>query len=358
MENGTPISEFTCPKCGRSFNRKGWYDRHVLTCVVAQVQANPDTAGPTSAAPTFGPTGTVAVGTRLLLNGKAWWWDNNPAAPGWKQALAAERTVVVESRESQPTGMFLVCGSNDSAVKWTFPESECFGNGIAKILDATPAIPAPAPVEPEPVKQEEPVLPAAPEPAKDKLETLIQESAAQAEEPVQEAPKQEIPKVEEPVQAEEPVQVEASAPEAPNADVVYTEAAEKYVSANEAKLAAEKAFKKVSANTRETIEEYVRARGTESAPGKEDFLVEAYGFKAHLVRTPGQLRVERDEGGILQWALASGNVSILKTVVNVEAWEELKSKGFVPQEVIARFEKPVQDEDKFALKIARAKEEK
>lgn len=114
----------------------------------------------------------------------------------------------------------------------------------------------------------------------------------------------------------------------------YLNACQEYVTARDAKLAAEKAYKEVDEKTRETILNYLLQYGVETEEGKKNNRLVSDGFDAQYTFTEGQTVVKYDEEKIIRWLLDNGYFQCLKSVLDKDKWEAFKKVGAVPADFV------------------------
>lgn len=247
------------------------------------------------------PIGFVGVGSVITLNGPVWWQD--PTNFEWEYGNTnVDVDVEVKSRETTNTGcVVLICKSVDGNAVWSVEEHRVM-SGELKLARFVPFLEVVNPV--------------------------INNDFSK------------------PVAGK---RVECEDTET-NQFVI---SADNYVSARDAKLDAEKVFKKIDKNERPIIETFIRNHGVETKPDLGDFKVQDYGYIAHLVKTPGKPGVKRNLEEIIGWCKKNGYSECLTEVLNTEMWEALKKTGKVPSEFITEVEEPIPAEDKFSLQIKR-----
>jgi hypothetical protein len=113
-----------------------------------------------------------------------------------------------------------------------------------------------------------------------------------------------------------------------------------YASARDLKNDMAEEYKKVDAEVRPKIIEYLKKYGVETLKDKGDSKLVDGGWEVLYSNTPGRSYVERDESRIIQWLIDNGREDCLKKVLDVEAWENLKKIGEVPSEVLVEVEIP------------------
>ena len=136
------------------------------------------------------------------------------------------------------------------------------------------------------------------------------------------------------------VDIPLESPFDPQERKTYLEAVERYASVRDRKLSVNTEFTKVDAETRPPIVEYLKKYGVETIAGKGDNCLIDGGYEviySNVVREP---IVERDMGRIVQWLIDNAHFECLKSVLNVDAWEELKKLGVVPPEFLVEVEIP------------------
>ena len=236
----------------------------------------------------------IGVGTTLELSGPVWWQN---ASYEWESATVEAVEVEVASREPVENDIALICKSLVGQGVWSITESRVHAGEGSKVIN------------------------------------LIshKEEAESKVEPKPESGKREIESAEE---------------------TKYVEAVNKYVSARDNKLDAEKLFKKVIKDHKKFIEKFVIEHGVETKPDLGDSRLDDYGVIVHMVKTPGKPGVERDTGKIIQWCKDNGHEDCLTVGLNVKMWEALKSvENTVDSKFIRKVEKPTMSADKFVLQI-------
>lgn len=236
----------------------------------------------------------IGKGTTLVLSGTVWWQN---AKYEWESATVEAVEVEVVSREPVENDIALICKSLVGQGIWSITESRVHAGEGAEII------------------------------------TLVshKEESESKVDPKPDSGKREIDSEEE---------------------TKYIEAANKYVSARDNKLDAEKLFKKVSKEHKKFIEEFVTKYGIETKPDLGDSRIDDYGFISHMVKTPGKLVVERDTEKIIQWCKDNGHEDCLTIGLNIKMWEALKTiENTVDSKFIRKVEKPVKQSDKFVLQI-------
>jgi len=105
------------------------------------------------------------------------------------------------------------------------------------------------------------------------------------------------------------------------------------------------------------IFDFTRKYGIESEKDKKDYVLREGGYRAWLMRCPGRTDIKRNEGAIIQWCLDNGQEAVLRRALDVEAWENLKKTGVIPDSVLTLYEEEVQIEDTFRLSVVRDTED-
>jgi hypothetical protein len=131
----------------------------------------------------------------------------------------------------------------------------------------------------------------------------------------------------------------------------YLEAVEKYVSSRDLKSDVEKEYKRVDAEVRPVIIEYLHKYGVESVEGKGDNCLIDGGWETKYSNTPREPVIERDRGRIIQWLIDNNHEDCLKKVLDDGAWEDLKKSGDVPPEFLVEVEIPKKVEPERRLYI-------
>jgi len=130
-----------------------------------------------------------------------------------------------------------------------------------------------------------------------------------------------------------------------------------YHSVKEKEAAVQKLMKSAKEKHYDGIFDFVKNFGTESEKGKQDYVLREGGYRAWLMRCPGRTEVKRNESAIIQWCLDNGHEAVLKRSLDVDAWENLKKLGVVPESAVKLYEEEVQIEDKFRLSVTRDTED-
>jgi len=256
----------------------------------------------------------IPEGSIIELTGTLYWRD--PATGNWSPQTADNLppAKVVQRSVTGDGSVSLLCAVRGGSAIWAVPEKAVL-QGSLRVLEVPGMVPQIAP--PPPV-----IPPAAPQ-----------------TDPAEEESKRK--------EAERAKKKEAALRS-------YEPSIKRFGEAKKAKSAAEKEFKQVSSEERGSIESFVREYGTESEPEKGDFVVQEFGYKAHLIRTPGQPAIKRDTQKIEEFLTNSAEdwaSNCLRFTLDVEKWEEAKAKKLVPDEFIREVEEIVQNDDTFALRV-------
>ena len=105
------------------------------------------------------------------------------------------------------------------------------------------------------------------------------------------------------------------------------------------------------------IFDFTKAHGSESEKDKQDYVLREGGYRSWLFRIPGRTDIKRDEIAIVQWCIDNGHDAVLRRALNVQAWEQLKATGAVPQSVLQLYEQHIDVPDTFRLSLARETED-
>lgn len=126
-----------------------------------------------------------------------------------------------------------------------------------------------------------------------------------------------------------------------------------YVSARDAKLAAEATLKKVAKDHKENVESYVFKYGEESEKGKQDFQVFENGFKVQMARVAGREVITYDDEARMRWIMEDfeNRKYLLKTIIDGAAWSQAEEANAVPAEVLRGVKNISMTDDTFKLYI-------
>jgi len=279
-----------------------------------------DAPQPPSAAPPFPPPDapqphptSITPGSALLLNGPA--WQQNPATKAWEAGIADQLTVQVLKKELSTSGdVVLICRAEKSSVLWSVQE-ELVLKGIVKLLYLAPGKPH------------------------------IESEAARPEDGPRNISDPEHNYFEKQRKAQELRQQQ----EAERED--YGTRLRRYTDANRRKKSAEKEFEAIREEDYEKLKSYVKKYGEPSGPGKDDWMIVDFDYKAHIVRRPGDSGVKLDTEVIVQWLRDHDMEECLNHTLNITAWETAKKEGKVPADFVREVEEPYKDADDFQFRI-------
>lgn len=275
---------------------------------------------------------SVPEGAILQLNGD--FWFKNTAANAYEVLKCEDIVCEVTKRLIQDGHVYLQLIVSDSDAEWCCLENDVF-EGKVKLLHLSKPTPVPA----------------------DTTDIIVDPPEEIVEEPVEEvAPVTEIVEtpVEEPVAASEPVEpVEDTAPveEPGRASMVFAALCGQRVASRMHKKAATEEYALVDKETRPGIMEFLEENGQPSEEGKQDSLVIADGYKAHLVVNPGKITVKRDLKRMVEWCLQNGHFYALEAKLNLEVWDKLVESGSVPAEFLQEVQVPEKADDTTRLYV-------
>ena len=101
------------------------------------------------------------------------------------------------------------------------------------------------------------------------------------------------------------------------------------------------------------LRKLVRKLGAHRKPGTDDSLLAIDDYRVHYQFVTGRRTWGKEDFGI-QWLRNHGNKSALRSVVDREEWDKLKSSGVIPLEIVRKVE--ARSEPHYTLVVKKASE--